>query len=1059
MRIVQVDLENVKSYRRQSVTFAEGTNAICGPNGAGKSTILEAIGFALFDFLPYSHGSFVREGEKIATVTVHLLSQDERAYQVVRKCGSGAQYYVYDPEFGKVTTGKEDTVAWLCEQLAVEGLENLTALFRDAVGVPQGLLTAVFLETPAKRKPTFDPLLRVDEYKQVWDALLEPRRHLEQQIAAGELRMARFEAEVRALPECRAKAARLKAEVDAGEGRQSTLQAELEAVAGRKRRLELVKARLDELDQALAQARASVETLEARLADAQAAVERAEKAQAVVRGSEAGYRAYQAAQANLEALELQRQERDELDKLLQQHVTDLALARQQSEALQADLGAVARAEGTMVRLKPQVETQERVERDLADARRNADRLRDLKGTLEQGRNRLGDLEARLSKVKEGLAELADVDGEIASRRTELAGWDDQRNTLTARMSGHEAELTQLRDQGRRAVKRVADAEQKLEQEQARLTKLETSLAKVEADLEERARAERGIEALRTDLEALEAQYADLTVQAAACQAALDQVRSQTDILETIESPECPVCRAPLSPEHRAELLSQNQARQEELETALAGTTSGLTETDQVRKRNQRTLRELEKRVQELPRLAEVDPLRTQIAAQREAVAQSEASLAVEQADANANRTRQAAVEATLNGLQTRHEEIDAARRKLQQALDRLEKRRSKLPRPDEADDLSARRKAEGENVQMLEASVTELAAAPAEVERFAAELEALGDPRRECQRAADIADRRSTVEGHLVVTEQRIADLNGQIQAVGESLAPYDGLDGRIGAEQATLSAHEANHRRYLEHIREAEALSERQAKAKELAEQLETQRADAERLALERGQVAAGYDPQAYADLASSYEALRDELAALGERLRQQRGQLKEALAEALRLTGVAHQLDAACAEHGELTEVLALLSHIRQVLRDAGPEVTKALVARIGLQAARLYADIMADHTSRLQWAEDYEILLTTSGRERSFQQLSGGEQMAAALAVRLALLQEVSDIDIAFFDEPTANLDDHRRDNLAEQLLNIKGRFSQLFVISHDDTFERDTDQVVRVIKEGGVSRVEV
>jgi len=61
-----------------------------------------------------------------------------------------------------------------------------------------------------------------------------------------------------------------------------------------------------------------------------------------------------------------------------------------------------------------------------------------------------------------------------------------------------------------------------------------------------------------------------------------------------------------------------------------------------------------------------------------------------------------------------------------------------------------------------------------------------------------------------------------------------------------------------------------------------------------------------------------------------------------------------------------------------------------------------------------------------------------------------------DVAFFDEPTANLDDHWRDSLAEQILNVKG-FSQLCVISHDDTFERDTDNVVRVVKEGGVSRV--
>jgi len=243
--------------------------------------------------------------------------------------------------------------------------------------------------------------------------------------------------------------------------------------------------------------------------------------------------------------------------------------------------------------------------------------------------------------------------------------------------------------------------------------------------------------------------------------------------------------------------------------------------------------------------------------------------------------------------------------------------------------------------------------------------------------------------------------------------------------------------------------------KVKALATELESAQAERERLSQERDEVAAGYDAQAYASLADSYQALRVELATLEERLRQQRAQIEEAQAEIERLSGVQGQLEAARAEHGELTEILSLLAYLRQVLRDAGPKVTQALVEVISLQAARLYADIMADHSARLYWTKDYEIVLAAKGRERTFKQLSGGEQMASALAVRLALLREVSDIDVAFFDEPTANLDDQRRDNLAEQILNVKG-FSQLFVISHDDTFERDTDHVVRVVKENGVSR---
>jgi exonuclease SbcC len=75
---------------------------------------------------------------------------------------------------------------------------------------------------------------------------------------------------------------------------------------------------------------------------------------------------------------------------------------------------------------------------------------------------------------------------------------------------------------------------------------------------------------------------------------------------------------------------------------------------------------------------------------------------------------------------------------------------------------------------------------------------------------------------------------------------------------------------------------------------------------------------------------------------------------------------------------------------------------------------------------------------------------------LAVRLALLHEMSEIRIAFFDEPTANLDDERRNNLAEQMTKITG-FDQLFIISHDDTFEHQTDHILRVYKEEGASHI--
>ena len=73
-------------------------------------------------------------------------------------------------------------------------------------------------------------------------------------------------------------------------------------------------------------------------------------------------------------------------------------------------------------------------------------------------------------------------------------------------------------------------------------------------------------------------------------------------------------------------------------------------------------------------------------------------------------------------------------------------------------------------------------------------------------------------------------------------------------------------------------------------------------------------------------------------------------------------------------------------------------------------------------------------TGGHVRRFQATFRGEQMSAALAVRLALVREWA-INVAFFDEPTANLDAQRRGALAQQIMSVRW-FRKLFVISHDD-----------------------
>ena len=159
MLIQSLTLENVKSYTQTTVEFSPGANAIVGQNGSGKTTILEAIGFALFDHRPGRQTDFVREGRELGSVTVDFLSSyDERAYRVVRRCGSSSVYRIFDQELSvKLWEGKADVSQFMREHLGIDPDIDPGELFRNAVGVPQGSFTAAFLTTPSVRKGIFDP--------------------------------------------------------------------------------------------------------------------------------------------------------------------------------------------------------------------------------------------------------------------------------------------------------------------------------------------------------------------------------------------------------------------------------------------------------------------------------------------------------------------------------------------------------------------------------------------------------------------------------------------------------------------------------------------------------------------------------------------------------------------------------------------------------------------------------------------------------------------------------------------------------------------------------------
>src|SRR5215203_5967638 len=196
MHITKIELEDIKSHAHFTGEFQRGTTAITGENGAGKTTIIEAIAWTLFDLLDYKKDDFVRRGAKRGAARVTFESGlDEREYTVYRDTANG--YFVYDNQLkSRIADKKEEVARFLWQHLGVEAGTDLEALFRRAIGVPQGTFTAIFLETPAERKKAFDKLLKVEEYRRGAEELLKTARFIEQQTGAVRERIARAEGEV-----------------------------------------------------------------------------------------------------------------------------------------------------------------------------------------------------------------------------------------------------------------------------------------------------------------------------------------------------------------------------------------------------------------------------------------------------------------------------------------------------------------------------------------------------------------------------------------------------------------------------------------------------------------------------------------------------------------------------------------------------------------------------------------------------------------------------------------------------------------------------------------------
>lgn len=332
-----------------------------------------------------------------------------------------------------------------------------------------------------------------------------------------------------------------------------------------------------------------------------------------------------------------------------------------------------------------------------------------------------------------------------------------------------------------------------------------------------------------------------------------------------------------------------------------------------------------------------------------------------------------------------------------------------------------------------------------QVERL---LDELGDPRGRARAIKGNISGKEELLRQIESAQSEERRLTEDVSGLQSLLDELVGLDQEVDRQRELLIRYEADHRTYLEKKAIADQLEARARELDRKNKELEGRKREHENLVASLSRLRSLYDEAQYETIERDLQEELIRQGKLEDRLRSSRERAECLKLRIEELQESERKLESLRAQRDRLEQLGQLSGFIRDLLKRAGPHITESLVYSISLEANQLYRDITGNQNVTLRWdPEDYDILLEENGHERGFANLSGGEQMAAALSVRLALLKELSDLRIAFFDEPTANLDEQRRRRLAEEISRITD-FDQLFIISHDDAFESFAYQVVHV-----------
>ena len=221
----------------------------------------------------------------------------------------------------------------------------------------------------------------------------------------------------------------------------------------------------------------------------------------------------------------------------------------------------------------------------------------------------------------------------------------------------------------------------------------------------------------------------------------------------------------------------------------------------------------------------------------------------------------------------------------------------------------------------------------------------------------------------------------------------------------------------------------------------------------------ASKYDKEKYDQIIYSSELYERRFNTFNSELSEIKGRARESIAVLNDLNEKIAIADKFEQEYRDISDYINLLDHIRNLYSKNGIQRELRNISRPLIQKhTKEFFNEFNFNYSDLTIDDEYEVTVYGPEGESSMSMVSGGEKIAIALALRLGITQAMAngELDTILLDEPTIHLDSSRKHELIN-LLKEMSSLPQMIIVTHESQLENAADNLIKVEKENGISKV--